>query len=97
MEPVNVGMPVPEGWEEVTYAKDQPEYRPLPSLRDPRDPQGRILTRWTFTPEEREAIAAGADLYLQVLTFRQSLMPLLPIVGECAAVELLPTPAVKEV
>jgi hypothetical protein len=34
-----------------------------------RSPEGLVVSRWTFTQEEREAIARGEDLYLSVLTF----------------------------
>jgi hypothetical protein len=30
-----------------------------------------FLTRWTFTPEERERIAAGEDVYVHQLNFLQ--------------------------
>jgi len=68
--------------EEVTYAKDQPEYQQLPTLKSSvRDGRGKIMMRWEFTKAEREAIADGADLYLEVLTFHQPLQPLRPFVG----------------
>lgn len=70
----NPASPVVPGLEshEVTYAKEQPEYLPLPSLRSPA---GKVMTRWEFTPEERELIADGADLYLTLWTFNQPLQP----------------------
>lgn len=64
----------------VTYAKDQPEYRPLPVARL-KGREGRLISRWTFTPEERARIAAGEDLYLMVLTFGGPLQPFLPSIG----------------
>lgn len=64
----------------VTWAQDQPQYLPLSSLRL-EGPEGRVITRWTFTPEERARIAAGEDLYLETLTFREKLQPLRPSVG----------------
>jgi len=79
----------------VTYAKDQSPYRPLPVARL-HGAEGRLISRWTFTPEERAQIAAGEDLYLEVLTFpgqhlcphcgqgchvSGALQPLLPTVG----------------
>jgi hypothetical protein len=65
---------------ELEYAKDQPEYRPLRALRSMAG-EGAILTRWTLTPEQRQAIAAGADVFLEVLTFAQPLQPVLLFVG----------------
>lgn len=64
----------------VVFAKDQPQYRPLPAARL-HGPEGRLVTRWTFTPEERARVAAGEDLFLEVLTFGRALQPLLPTVG----------------
>lgn len=46
----------------------QPEQDALPILRAV---DGRVITRWTFTEEERRAIAEGADLYLTTMTFNQ--------------------------
>lgn len=30
----------------VVFAKDQPEYMPLPAMKIPNDPQGLIITKW---------------------------------------------------
>lgn len=64
----------------ITYAADQPEYRPLPVVRL-TGKEGRVISRWTLTPEERARIAAGEDLYIEMLTFHQPLQPVLPTVG----------------
>jgi hypothetical protein len=48
-----------QGSHEVTFGKDQPEYTPLPALEFI---DGKILIEWTFTPEERAAIARGENL-----------------------------------
>ena len=47
----------------IEIAKNQPEYRTLPALvyQD-----GKVLTEWRFTEEERAAIARGEDLRLWV-------------------------------
>ena len=65
---------------EVVYAKDQPEYNPLPVIRNR---QGVVLSGWKLTDQEREAIAAGADILLSVWTFHQPLQPLLMEIAEC--------------
>jgi hypothetical protein len=65
---------------EVVYAKDQPEYQPLPVLKN-RD--GVLLSRWSLTEQERAAIAAGADIFLMNWTFHQPLQPVRMEVGEC--------------
>lgn len=69
--------PVVEGLEEfeVVYAKDQPEYIPLRTLRS-NATEARVMSRWTFTDEQRKAIADGADIYLTLLTFGSPLQPI---------------------
>lgn len=68
-------------------AKDQPQYRPLP-LVQLDGPEGRCISRWTLTSEERDALIAGADLFIEQLTFNpgfqnpnQLYQPVLPTVG----------------
>lgn len=41
------------------------EYRDLPSICTPN---GYVITRWTFTDEERLAILAGEDVYVTLLS-----------------------------
>lgn len=76
MKPVS---PVLPGYEvkETVYAKDQPEYNPLPCVVMD-GPARQILTRWEFTDEERQRIANGKSLYLWVWTFGQPLQPIAP-------------------
>lgn len=64
----------------VTYAEDQPAYQPLPVARL-HGAEGRVISRWTLTDEERVRIAGGEDLYIELLTFGQPLQPILPTVG----------------
>lgn len=55
---------------------------PLPAARYEDPALGPVLlTRWTFTPAERQRIAAGEDLYLVVATGDQPLQPLALQVG----------------
>jgi hypothetical protein len=60
---------------EVVYAESQPEYIPLRSLRS-RTPEARVLSRWSLTPEQRQMIADGADVYLELSTFGGPLQPI---------------------
>ena len=64
---------------EIILAKDQPEYKKLPALRN-RD--GVFLSRWKFSDAERAAIAAGADLFLAVWA-GSTFPPLMLEIGEC--------------
>jgi len=74
--------PVIDGLEsqEVVYAKDQPEYIPLRTLKS-KSPQGAVLSRWTLTPEQRKAVAEGADIFLELLTFHDPLQPIRVAIG----------------
>lgn len=74
--------PVIEGFEadEVVFAVHQPQYEPLHCLVS-KDPEKAVLSRWTLTAEQRQAVAAGADLYLTILTFGHPLQPILLAVG----------------
>ncbi len=67
-------------WHVTVFGKNQPEYQPLPALRR-EGPEGNVMTRWSFTEEERKLIAAGEDLWLEQLTFGQTFQPQRPTVG----------------
>ncbi len=68
--------------QEVVFAKDQPEYNPLPAALVLRDEGLTVVTRWQLTDDERAAIAGGADLYLELLTNGNPLQPIRLMVGE---------------
>jgi hypothetical protein len=74
MEPVSPVVPGNDDFE-VTYAKDQQEYQPLPVLRTER----ALLSRWRLSDAERQHIANGGDLFLCVLHFGGPLLPMMPI------------------
>ncbi len=59
----------------VCYAKDQPEYLPLPAHRFKDDPQGRIACCWRLTFTERLKLLFTGVVWQQVLTFNQPLQP----------------------
>lgn len=65
----------------TTYAKDQPEYIPLPSYRC-EDESGTVVTRWRLTFRERIRILLSGDLWLSVLTFNRALQPV-KLTTEC--------------
>jgi len=72
MKPVS---PVAKGFEqlEVVFAKDQPEYLPLPAL--PIDDGNRLITRWRLTMRERLLILFHGNVYLWISTFKNPLQP----------------------
>jgi hypothetical protein len=70
ISPVIPGIELPE----TVYAKDQPEYQPLPAHRSP---DGTVLTRWKLSWRERLTILFRGDLYLFVSTYNKPLQPLM--------------------
>jgi len=66
---------------EFVYAKNQPQYNPLRTIKA-NNPGGSVLSRWTLTDAQREAVANGADIFLELLTFGGPLAPCLLAVGE---------------
>lgn len=66
----------------VTYAKDQPEYTPLPAYRDDTDPTTSLVTLWELSDDELIEVQKTKKIYLKVLTFNKPLQPLLLSVYE---------------
>jgi hypothetical protein len=71
--------PVIEGQEaeEIVFAKNQPQYKPLRCLVDDSRGDCRVMSRWTLTDEQRRAVTEGADIYLTLLTYGNPLQPIL--------------------
>ena len=61
--------------DEFIFAADQPEYIPLPALNITIGNVEGILTRWRPTDDERQALASGADIWLEVMTGGAPLQP----------------------
>ena len=57
---------------ETTYAKDQPQYIPLPVVKDFF---GIVTARWHMTWKERIIAFLHGDVYVQLNTFNQPLQP----------------------
>jgi len=64
---------------EITFAENQPEYRPLIAIRIS---DGTVISRWRLTWTERLRILFSGNLFLQQLTFNSPLQPQLPSVEE---------------
>ena len=60
-----------------TYAKDQPEYLPLPVLKTA---EGKVISCWALTWRERLRVLFMGRIWYSVLTFNSSLQPQLPSV-----------------
>ena len=72
------GFKLPED-EMIVYAKDQPEYIPLPAWKGP---DGLRVTRWRLTWKERLQVLLGGSLWLSILTFDRPLQPV-KLAAEC--------------
>ena len=57
-----------------TYAKDQPEYIPLPVLKTE---EGQVISCWNLSIMERIKLLFSGKLWLSVLTFNNPLQPVL--------------------
>jgi len=65
---------------EVVYARDQKEYNPLRTLRGAAV-EVPVLSRWSPTEEQRMAIYAGKDIFLNLFTFGGPLQPIQMFIG----------------
>lgn len=63
---------------ETAYAKDQPQYKTMRTL--PGRNGDSAIARFHFTDAQRKAIAEGADIYLELLHFKEPLSPSLIMV-----------------
>lgn len=89
MNPVEIPESIP-GYEPITYAKDQPEYIPLPAVRQsisehPTPEElaswhGAVISRWRPSTAELEKLLAGDDICLEVWTFGN-------VCGKCGAAQ----------
>lgn len=60
----------------VVFAKDQPEYQPLPAFIDAEDRDGTVVMCWKMTFWERLRILFTGRIWISVLTFRSPLQPI---------------------
>jgi hypothetical protein len=63
---------------EKVWAKDQPQYRAMRTL--PGRGGDSAIGRFGLTENQRKAIAAGADIFLEILHFRGPLVPSLVMI-----------------
>jgi hypothetical protein len=66
---------------ERVFARDQPEYIPLRALRS-NTHDGRVMSRWTLTPQQRRDVTNGADIFLTLMTFNGPLQPITIAIGD---------------
>lgn len=58
----------------VIYAKNQPEYLPLPAYVNDNE----TVSCWEFTQDEKIAIANGSPLWIWQMNFKKPLQPIMP-------------------
>lgn len=75
MEPASPVSTANHGQREIVFAKDQPEYLPLPAIID--EYGHRITTRWKLTWRERLRVLVSGSIWHSCLTFGMSLQPIM--------------------
>jgi len=58
----------------VVYAKDQPEYQPLPAFKD-SSPEGLVISCWKLSWKERFQILITGKLWVSLMSFNKPLTP----------------------
>lgn len=58
----------------IVFAKDQPEYMPLPALKIDSD-QGEVITCWKMSFRERLKVLFTGRVWLAMLSFHKPLTP----------------------
>lgn len=56
---------LPANSQNFIFGQHQDEYLDLPAIRTP---DGTVISRWSPTREEREAIRRGEDIYITILS-----------------------------
>lgn len=72
MNPVD--LPELPGIQKVIFAKDQPEYLPLPAYVYEN---GLVCTKWRLSAEELARLLEGEDVLLWIWTMGRPLQPVL--------------------
>ena len=58
----------------IVFAKDQPEYQPLPALRL-ETPQGEVISCWRMSFKERIKVLFFGRVWLSLMSFNKPLTP----------------------
>lgn len=58
----------------VVFAKDQPEYRPLPAFQK-YGPEGEVISCWKLSWKERLQILITGKIWLSLWSFNKRLTP----------------------
>ena len=66
--------PVEFKHQNIVFAKDQPEYQPLPALRID-SPTGEVVSCWKLSFKERIKIVFTGRVWLSLMSFNKPLTP----------------------
>ena len=66
--------PVEFKHQNIVFAKDQPEYQPLPSLRLDT-PEGEVISCWRLSFKERLQVLVFGRVWLSLMSFNKPLTP----------------------
>jgi len=58
----------------IVFAKDQPEYIPLPALKI-ESPYGEVISCWKLSFKERLEVLFKGKIWLSLVTFNKPLTP----------------------
>lgn len=72
---------IPDGWDRIVFAENQPEYLSLPAAVS-RDKTRTVMSEWIPTSDELERILNGGKIRIRQLTFSNALQPILVDVVE---------------
>jgi hypothetical protein len=66
--------PIEFKYQNVVFAKDQPEYQPLPALRI-EGPEGHVISCWRMSFKERVKVLFTGVVWLNLMSFNKPLTP----------------------
>jgi len=66
--------PVEFKHQNIVFAKDQPEYQPLPALRID-SPTGEVVSCWRLSIKERLQVLVFGRVWLSLMSFNKPLTP----------------------
>jgi len=66
--------PVEFEHQNIVFAKDQPEYQPLPALRID-SPEGEVISCWKMSFKERMKVLFFGRVWVSLMSFNKPLTP----------------------
>jgi hypothetical protein len=66
--------PVEFKHQNIVFAKDQPEYQPLPALKID-SPTGEVISCWKLTFKERLKVLVFGRVWMSLMSFNKPLTP----------------------